>query len=74
MRECILVKETQETSSGYIYIYIYIYIYTGGGQKSGHPQKYSQFGVTTTGRTEIKKNHMFLECFLRDLFKMLLKY
>ena len=43
-------------------------------KKIGHPQKYGQFGITITGRTEINENHIYLECFLRDLIKTFLKY
>ena len=46
----------------------------GVDKKSAHPQKHSQFGITVTGRTEINKNRVFLECFLGDLFKKLLTY
>ena len=53
-------------------VYVYVYV-QGVDKKSDHPQKYSQFGITITGRTEIKENHIFLGCFLRDLLKMLLK-
>ena len=43
-------------------------------KKSGHRQKYSHFGTTVIGRTEMKENRIFLECFLRDLIKKLLTY
>ena len=33
---------------------------TRGGQKSSHPQKYSQFDITITRRTEIKQNRLYI--------------
>ena len=55
-----------------IYICVCVCVYIKGvDKKSGHLQKYSQFGVTVTGRTEINKNRIFLEFLLRDLFKKL---
>ena len=58
----------------YIYIYIYICIYKKWTKKRGHLQKCSQFGITVTGRTEIKENRIFLECFLGNLIKKLLTF
>ena len=55
-------------------VILHKYATRSGQKESGHPQKYSHFGITITGRTENKENHIFLECFLQDLIKKHLKY
>ena len=39
-----------------IYTDMYMYMYRGWPKKGGHRQKYSQFGITVTRRTEMKEN------------------